>query len=139
MIICRTPFRISLFGGGTDLPDWYKNNDGMIISGSINKYCFITLRNLPEVFDFNYRLRYHATEQVSRLNDIKHGPCREILKYFRLEKKIEIVHSQIYPLVWSWRKLKFNSFATHAISAIKGYLLNKKRIAKIAIEIEQKF
>ena len=86
MIICRTPFRI-LFGGGTDLPDWYKNNDGMIISGSINKYCFITLRNLPEVFDFNYRLRYHATEQVSRLNDIKHGPYREILKYFRLEKK----------------------------------------------------
>ena len=45
MIICRTPFRISLFGGGTDLPDWYKNNDGMIISGSINKYCFIQLRH----------------------------------------------------------------------------------------------
>lgn len=140
MIICRTPFRISLFGGGTDLPDWYKNNSGMIISGSINKYCFITLRNLPDVFKFNYRLRYHATEQVNSLNDIKHGPYREILKYFSLEKKkLEIVHSADLP---SLSGLGGSSSSTvcaiHAISALRDELLNKKKIAKLAIDIEQK-
>ena len=140
MITCRTPFRISLFGGGTDFPDWYKKNNGMVIAGSINKYCYINVRYLPPVFKFNYRLRYHETEHVKFINKIKHGPYREILKYFQYEKEhIEIVHSADLP---SLSGLGGSSSSTvcaiHAISAMRDQLLNKKKIAKLALDIEQK-
>lgn len=140
MITCRTPFRISLFGGGTDFPDWYKKNNGMVIAGSINKYCYINVRYLPPVFKFNYRLRYHETEEVKSINSIKHGPYREILKYFKYEKNhIEIVHSADLP---SLSGLGGSSSSTvcaiHAISAMRDQLLNKKKIAKLALDIEQK-
>ena len=140
MIACRAPFRISLFGGGTDFPDWYKKNNGMVIAGSINKYCYINVRYLPPVFKFNFRLRYHHTEQVKNINNIKHGPYREILKYFQYEKDhIEIVHSADLP---SLSGLGGSSSSTvcaiHAISALRDELLNKKKIAKLALNIEQK-
>mgnify|MGYP001237045899 FL=1 len=140
MIACRAPFRISLFGGGTDFPDWYKKNNGMVIAGSINKYCYINVRYLPPVFKFNYRLRYHETEHVKLINNIKHGPYREILKYFQYEKgHIEIVHSADLP---SLSGLGGSSSSTvcaiHAISALRDQLLNKKKIAKLALDIEQK-
>ena len=97
MIICRTPFRISLFGGGTDFPSWYKNNVGMVISGSINKYCYITVRNLPSVFKFNYRLRYHDTEQVVNINNINMDLIKKF-KFFKYHnEKLEIVHSADLP------------------------------------------
>jgi len=140
MITCRTPFRVSLFGGGTDFPDWYKKNNGMVIAGSINKYCYVNVRYLPPVFKFNYRLRYHVSEHVKFINRIKHGPYREILKYFQYDKEhIEIVHSADLP---SLSGLGGSSSSTvcaiHAISAMRDQLLNKKKIAKLAIDIEQK-
>ena len=139
MIICRTPFRVSLFGGGTDFPAWYKKNNGMVISGSINKYCYITVRNLPSVFKFNYRLRYHDTEHVININSIKHGPYKEILKFFKYHKeKLEVVHSADLP---SLSGLGGSSSSTvcaiHAVSALRNQLLNKKKIAKLALQIEQ--
>ena len=139
MIICRTPFRISLFGGGTDFPSWYKKNLGMVISGSINKYCYITVRNLPSVFKFNFRLRYHETEQVKNINKIKHGPYKEVLKHFNYHNdNIEIVHSADLP---SLSGLGGSSSSTvcaiHAVSALRDQLLNKKKIAKLALKIEQ--
>ncbi len=140
MIICRTPFRISLFGGGTDFPDWYKKNNGMVITGSINKYCYINVRYLPSVFKFNFRLRYHDTEQVKNINKIKHAPYKEILKYFEYQKDhIEIIHSADLP---SLSGLGGSSSSTvcaiHAVSAMRDQLLNKKKIAKLALFIEQK-
>ena len=139
MIICRTPFRISLFGGGTDFPSWYKKNLGMVISGSINKYCYITVRNLPSVFKYNFRLRYHETEQVKNINKIKHGPYKEVLKHFNYHNdNIEIVHSADLP---SLSGLGGSSSSTvcaiHAVSALRDQLLNKKKIAKLALKIEQ--
>ena len=58
MITCKTPFRISLFGGGTDFPDWFNKKFGMTISFTIDKYCYLSLRTLPSLFPFKYRLRY---------------------------------------------------------------------------------
>ena len=139
MIICRTPFRISLFGGGTDFPSWYKKNVGMVISGSINKYCYITVRNLPSVFKFNYRLRYHDTEQVVNINNIKHGPYKEILKFFKYHnEKLEIVHSADLPSLSGLGGSSSSTVcAVHAVSALREQLFNKKKIAKIALQIEQ--
>ena len=62
MIISRTPFRISLFGGGTDYPEWYKKNLGSVINATINKYCYISLRSYPPFFNFKYYIRYGKTE-----------------------------------------------------------------------------
>ena len=65
MIISRTPLRISFFGGGTDYPAWYNQNEGITISTSINKYAYITVRELPPFFKFKYRIQYYLKEEVS--------------------------------------------------------------------------
>ena len=62
MIITRTPYRLSFFGGGTDFPHWYNKNEGAVISSGIDKYCFSIVRNLPPIFDYKYRLRYFQNE-----------------------------------------------------------------------------
>ena len=67
MIISRTPFRISFFGGGTDYPEWYNKNGGMVISTSINRYSYISLRNLPPYFDYKYSIRYSKREIVKKI------------------------------------------------------------------------
>ena len=54
MIISKTPFRISFFGGGTDYPDWYLENGGSVLSTTIDKYCYISARHLPPFFDHNF-------------------------------------------------------------------------------------
>src|SRR5210317_2070288 len=99
MIISRTPFRISFFGGGTDYPEWFTKKNGSVISTTIDKYCYINLRNLPPFFDYNYRLRYFKKEEVKKISDIKHPSIRECVKYlnFKENKRLEIVHSADLP------------------------------------------
>ena len=86
MIITRTPFRISFFGGGTDLPDWYNNNSGSVISTTIDKYSYINLRYLPPFFEFKYRIRYFKKETVNKISEIRHPVVRESIKYFKIKK-----------------------------------------------------
>jgi len=86
MIISRTPFRISFFGGGTDYPVWYNENGGSVISAAINKYCFITSRILPPYFKYKHRIRYYDREEVNSISDIKHPSVRECLKFLNIEK-----------------------------------------------------
>ncbi len=62
MIITRTPFRVSLFGGGTDFPAWYRDHEGLVVSATINKYCYLHVRYLPPFFDYKYRCRYTRQE-----------------------------------------------------------------------------
>ena len=139
MIICRTPLRVSLFGGGTDFPDWYNSNNGLIISGSINKYCYINVRKLPFMWDFNFRLRYHKTEEVKKVNQIKHGPYREIIKYLKLDQqKIEIIYTADLPALSGLGASSSSTVsAIHALSTFKGQYLSKKQISQLAIYIEQ--
>ena len=66
MIITKTPYRISFFGGGTDLPYWYEKYSGKVISTTINQYCYINLRILPPYFKYNYRMRYFFWRQKHR-------------------------------------------------------------------------
>ena len=140
MIVCRTPFRISLFGGGTDFPDWYNYNNGLIISGTIDKYCYINVRRLPFIWNFNFRLRYYKTEEVKKVNQIKHGPYREIIKLLKLDKeKIEIIHTADLPALSGLGASSSSTVsAIHALSTFKGQYLSKKQISQLAIYIEQK-
>ena len=64
MIISRTPFRVSFFGGGTDYPDWYREHGGAVVSTTIDKYCYISVRELPPFFEHRFRLVYSFVENV---------------------------------------------------------------------------
>ena len=140
MIICKTPFRISFFGGGTDFPQWYKHNSGSVISASINKFSYITARDLPNFFDFKYRLRYFQTEEVKSLNKINHPTFREIInKYHNKNKTIEIVHNADLPAMSGLGSSSSTTIGTiHALMTLNNKSVSKKSLAYKAIEIEQK-
>jgi D-glycero-alpha-D-manno-heptose-7-phosphate kinase len=80
MILSRTPYRISFFGGGTDYPQWFLKNDGEVLSSTINKYLYVSIRNLPPFFDHKFRVVYSKIEMVKDYNKISHGVIREGLR-----------------------------------------------------------
>ena len=139
MIISRTPYRISFFGGGTDHPSWYEYNESIIISSTINKYSYINIRNLPPYFNYKYKLRYFLNEQVSKIDKIKHPVIRECLKNLNYTKKgIEMVHSGDIPArsgVGS--SSSFTVGFLNALFAHIGYTPTKRELALKALEIEQ--
>ena len=130
MIISRSPLRISLFGGGTDYPEWFNKNESIVIGGTINKYSYIHARYLPKIFNFNYRLRYFKTELTKNIKDIHHGPYREILKYFNCSKEnIEIIHTSDLPALSGLGSSSSSTVsAINAISTLRGSFLNKKTL-----------
>ena len=139
MIICRTPLRVSLFGGGTDFPAWYKNNKSLIISGTIDKYCYINVRKVPFMWNFKFRLRYHKSEIAKSVSKIQHGPYREIIKYFKLQNEnIELVYSADLPALSGLGSSSSSTVcAINALSCLNQNYLSKKQISQIAIMIEQ--
>ena len=90
MIISKTPYRISFFGGGTDYPDWYRRFGGEVISTTIDKYIYITARYLPPFFKYRYRIVYSKVETVNQVNDIQHIVVRELIKQSKIKKGIEL-------------------------------------------------
>ena len=138
MIISRTPFRISFFGGGTDLPYWYNKNKGKVISTTINKYCYINLRILPPYFKYKYRLRYFKTEEVFRINQIKHPSIREIIKYKNNNDRLEVVHQADLPAQSGLgASSSFSVGLINCIEALNGSLISKRNLANQSIFVEQ--
>jgi len=90
MIISRTPYRISLFGGGTDYPEWYKKNGGKVLSFTIDKFLYITVRTLPPFFDHRLRLVYSKIEQCQSLDQLQHPAAREVLRFLGVKNGVEI-------------------------------------------------
>ena len=141
MIITKTPYRVSFFGGGTDLSSWLDNeNKGLILSTSINRYCYITLRNLPKIFDYNYRLRYYKNEETNHIKNIKHNSIRACLDIQNFHNKsIELVHHGELP---SQSGLGSSSTFTvgllHGLTEMNKRKISKKSLAEKAILIEQK-
>ena len=90
MIITKTPYRISFFGGGSDYPEWFDKNQGEVISATINKYIYISCRYLPHFFRHKYRVVYSKIENVKNYNQIKHNAVKQILKYYKVNDGLEI-------------------------------------------------
>lgn len=88
MIITRTPLRISLGGGGTDLPSYYSEREGFVIAGAIDKYVFI---GINKTFTEDYTIKYSAMERVNRIADIQHPIVREVLTHQQVPPAVEIV------------------------------------------------
>jgi len=97
VIISRTPFRVSFFGGGTDFPEWFENNGGAVLSTTINHYCYLTCRKLPHFFDHKHRIVYSKTETVSSIDDIQHPAVREALRHLQIPFGVEIHHAGDLP------------------------------------------
>lgn len=138
MIISRTPYRISLFGGGTDYPQWYLQHGGSVLSTTIDKYCYISLRNLPPFFDHKFRVVYSKIESANRINDIKHPSVRETLKYLGYHRGIEIHHDGDLPARSGMGSSSaFTVGLLNGLYALNGTMVSKKKLMYQSIEIEQ--
>lgn len=139
MIISKTPYRISFFGGGSDYPEWYKKYGGEVISTTINKYVYITVRPLPSFFDHNYRIVYSEQESVSKLSEIKHKPVREIIKYFKIKYGLEIHYDGDLPAKSGvGSSSAFVVGLVNAINKLKNLDISKFNLAKKSVYLETK-
>jgi len=138
MIISRTPFRVSLFGGGTDYPIWYEKNGGTTISSTINKYAYVTVRELPPFFDYKHRIQYYKKEEVNSLEEIQHPVVREAAKLLNIKKGIEMVHNADLPARSGLGSSStFTVGLLHALYAMQNKMIAKRELALNAINLEQ--
>ncbi len=138
MIISRTPFRISFFGGGTDYPVWYRENGGAVLGTTINKYCYITCRYLPPFFEHKHRIIYSQMEQVQDIDEIRHPSVRETLKFMGITEGIEIHHDGDLPArTGLGSSSSFTVGLVRALYALKGVMPSKMQLALDTIHIEQ--
>lgn len=138
MIISRTPFRISFFGGGTDYPVWYNEHGGAVLSTTINKYSYITCRYLPPFFEHKYRIVYSKTENVQQISEIQHPAVRGALEYLDIKKGVEIHHDGDLPARSGLgSSSSFTVGLSHALYALTGRMVTKRQLALDAIHIEQ--
>lgn len=138
MIITRTPFRISFFGGGTDLPVWYEENGGEVLSAAIDKYCYISLRRLPPFFAYKHRIVYSKHETVNEIDEIIHPAVRETFRFMNITEGLEVHHDGDLPAKSGLgSSSSFTVGLLHALYALQGKIVTKRRLALEAIHIEQ--
>jgi D-glycero-alpha-D-manno-heptose-7-phosphate kinase len=139
MIISRTPFRISFFGGGTDYPDWYLKHGGAVLSTTFDKYCYITCRELPPFFDHKYRIAYSVVENAKDICDIKHPAVRAVLQEIGFDQGLEIhVDADLPARSGLGSSSSFIVGLLNSLHALKGRRLSRDFLAREAIRIEQK-
>ena len=138
MIICRTPFRISFFGGGTDYPTWYEENGGCVLSTTINKYTYISCRYLPPFFEHKSRVVWSKIEQVTDNAQIDHPAVKVALAYMGVTEGLEIHHDGDLPArAGLGSSSAFAVGIIHALHALQGRMIGKSDLAKLAIHVEQ--
>ncbi len=137
MIITKTPFRMSFFGGGTDMEDYFNENGGAVLSTTFDKYCYVNVRHLPRFFDWSNELTYSKTEKVSDINDIQHPAIREAMKMLDM-REIRLIYEADLPARSGLGTS--SSFAVGMLNAfytLKGKYADKKKLADEAIYLER--
>jgi galactokinase/mevalonate kinase-like predicted kinase len=138
MIISRTPFRISFFGGGTDYPAWYRQHGGAVLATTIDKYCYLTCRYLPPFFEHRIRVVYSKIENYQRADEIRHPAVREVLKFLKIERGVEIHHDGDLPARGGMGSSSaFTVGLLHALYALKGQMPTKHQLAMDGVFLEQ--
>lgn len=138
MIITKTPFRISFFGGGTDYPGWYRNHGGAVLATTIDKYCYITCRKLPPFFEHKHRIVYSRIENVQHINEIEHPAVRGVFNWANVVDGLEIHHDGDLPARSGLgSSSSFTVGLVHALKGLHGELASKHQLASDAIHIEQ--
>ena len=137
MIITKTPFRMSFFGGGTDMEDYFRENSGAVLSTTFDKYCYVNVRHLPRFFDYSTELSYSKTERVTDVNDINHPAIREAMKMLNMHE-IRLTYEADLPARSGLGTS--SSFAVgmlNAFYALKGKYADKKKLSDEAIYLER--
>ncbi len=138
MIITRTPFRISFFGGGTDYPAWYRNNGGAVLATTIDKYCYVSCRYLPPFFEHKHRIVYSKIENVQSVDEIVHPAVRAILADMGPDRGLEIHHDGDLPARSGLgSSSSFTVGLVHTLMALQGKYASKDFLAAQAIRLEQ--
>ncbi|TML16353.1 MAG: kinase [Actinobacteria bacterium] len=138
MIISRTPFRVSFFGGGTDYPEWYREHGGAVLATTIDKYCYLTCRYLPPFFEHKIRIIYSKIENCMTVDDIRHPSAREVIRYLAIDRGLEIHHDADLPARSGLGSSSaFTVGLLHALYALQGRMVGKNELTREAIHIEQ--
>lgn len=138
MIITRTPYRMSFFGGGTDYPAWFRDHGGSVLATTINKYCYISCRNLPPFFEHRSRIVYSKIENVRSNSDIEHPAVRGVLAHLGVTEGLEIHHDGDLPArTGLGSSSAFTVGLLHAVRALQGAMPTKMELARDAIHVEQ--
>jgi D-glycero-alpha-D-manno-heptose-7-phosphate kinase len=138
MIICRTPYRVSLFGGGTDYPGWYRRHGGAVLAATIDKYCYLTCRHLPPFFEHRIRVVYRKIEACRTLDEVSHPTVRETLRFLGVDRGVELHHDGDLPARSGMGSSSaFTVSLLNALHALKGEMATKQQLAREAIHIEQ--
>jgi D-glycero-alpha-D-manno-heptose-7-phosphate kinase len=138
MIICRTPFRISFFGGGTDYPGWYRAHGGAVLAATIDKYSYLTCRYLPPFFEHSIRIVYRKIETCMTIDEIGHPAVREALRLLRIDRGIELHHDGDLPARSGMGSSSaFTVGLLHALYALRGEMPTKRQLATQSVYLEQ--
>ncbi len=137
MIITRTPFRMSFFGGGSDIESYFRKNKGSVISTTFDKYCYVTVRHLPRFFEYSTELVYSQTERVINNDEIQHPAIKNAMKMLDMQE-IRLTYEADLPARSGLGTS--SSFAVgmlNAFHALKGQYAGKKQLADEAIYLER--
>jgi D-glycero-alpha-D-manno-heptose-7-phosphate kinase len=138
MIITRTPFRVSFFGGGTDYEPWFREHGGAVLATSIDKYCYLNCRFLPPFFKHKSRLVWSEIECVTERSQIRHPVIRAVLELLNIEAGVEIHHNADLPARSGLgSSSSFTNAMLLAAYALIGKMISKRELAEKAIFVER--
>ncbi len=138
MIISRTPYRVSFFGGGTDYPVWFRENGGAVLAATINHYCYVTCRFLPPFFDHASRIVWSKIELVKDHAEIEHPAIRAAVEHLKISEGVELHHNGDLPARSGLGSS--SAFAVgllHALYTLREQEISKRDLANQAIHLEQ--
>ena len=139
MIIARTPFRVSFFGGGTDYPAWFTHHGGAVRATAIDKFCYVTCRYLPPFFEHRSRIAYSLIETVNDNDAIKHPAVRHVLNYLKIQEGVEIHYDADLPArTGLGTSSAFTVSLLHALYALRRTMPATTDLAKEAVYLEQR-
>ncbi len=137
MIITKTPFRMSFFGGGTDFSSFYNEHGGAVISTTFDKYCYVTVRHLPPFFEYKNHLTYSKEEKINSVDDIQHPAIRNAMKFLNMDELRIIYESDLPARSGLGTSSSFAVGMLNAFYALKGQYADKKKLADEAIYLER--
>jgi D-glycero-alpha-D-manno-heptose-7-phosphate kinase len=138
MIISRTPFRISFFGGGTDYEPWFREHGGAVLSTTIDKYCYLNCRFLPPFFEHRSRIVWSEIEKIDDRREIRHPVIRAVLELLKIDDGVEIHHHADLPARSGLgSSSSFTNGMLLAAHALTGRMICKREMAEQAIHVER--
>ena len=137
MIITKTPFRMSFFGGGTDLKEFYEEHGGAVISSTFDKYCYVTVRHLPRFFDYKNQITYSRIERVNGVEEIEHPLVRNAMKLLDMHEMIVTYDADLPARTGLGTSSSFAVGLLNAFHSLKGKQKDKRTLADEAIYVER--